>query len=110
MKTEELVMKFWKSWQSPADWQEMRSCLSDNYNFDAGMFQAHSAEQSVGIAQKGNAWKDVELLDIICQDDKAAIIYQGTDTQSGTRYRVSEFLKIQDGKIQCGYGNVAILP
>ena len=79
MDTEDLVMKFWKSWQSPANWEEMRSYMADDYNFDAGMFHAHSADQSVMIAQGGNAWKDIELLDIICAGDKAAIIYQGTD-------------------------------
>jgi len=109
MDTEELVMKFWKSWQSPADWEEMRSYMTDEYDFDAGMFHAHNADQSILIAQSGNPWKDIVLLDMICQPNKAAIIYQGTDAETGTRYRVSEFLKIKDGKIQGGYGNVAVL-
>lgn len=110
MNNEELVLKFWNSWQTPANWEEMRGYLSNDYTFDAGMFYANSPEESVTIAQAGNPWKDVELLDIVCNDNKAALIYQGTDYQTGIRYRVSEFLTIKYGKIHTGYGTIAILP
>jgi len=110
MTNKDLVLKFWNSWQQPADWEEMRSCLADNYQFDAGMFHCKNAEEAVGIAQMGNPWKEVKLLDIVCTEDQAAIIYQGTDTVSGAKFRVSEFLKIAQGKIVGGYGNVAQLP
>ena len=110
MSTQELVLKFWNSWQHPADWQEMRSCLADNYQFDAGVFKCSSADQAVSIAQQGNPWQEVKLLDLICTQDQAALIYQGTDTVSGAKFRVSEFLKIAEGKITQGYGNVTQLP
>ena len=110
MSSQELVLKFWNSWQHPADWNEMRSYLADDYKFDAGIFQCDNADQAVAIAQMGNPWREVKLLEVISQDDQVAIIYQGTDTVSGAQYRVSEFLKVANGKITGGFGNVAQLP
>ncbi len=110
MNTEELILKFWNSWQQPADWNEMRSCLADDYQFDAGMFKCSNGDEAVAIAQMGNPWKEVELLDMICKEDHAAIIYQGIDINSGAQFRVSEFLKIKDRKITGGFGVVTQLP
>ena len=110
MNPQELVLKFWNSWQHPADWDEMRSCLADEYKFDAGIFQCEHADQAVAIAQMGNPWKEVKLLDLVSSNDQVVIVYQGTDTVSGIQFRVSEFLKVANGKIIGGFGNVAPTP
>ena len=46
METKELILKFWRSWQTPADWDEMRSYMADDFKFDAGVFAAGSADIS----------------------------------------------------------------
>jgi hypothetical protein len=51
----------------------------------------------------------VELLELICDGNKAALIYQGTDTSSDQVFRVSEFITLENHKIQQVTGSITML-
>ena len=100
-ETKKLVMKYFNSWQEPSDFNEMRECLSENFILDAGIFVFRNADDFVKISeQNGTPWKDIELLDSIFHDDKAAIIYEGTEKKSEKKFRISEFITVAEDKIE----------
>ncbi len=95
--TEELVMTYWRSWQGgDPDWATMRACMADEIDTEAGVVPA---DQIVAMARGGNPWRDVELLDAIYADDRAALLYRGVDTVSDETMNVAEFLSVADGRI-----------
>ena len=109
METKQLVLKYWNSWQGDPDWESFRECLDENCKVNMGVFEANNAEMLLTITKSGNPWKDVEMLELICDENKAALIYQGTDTTSGQKFRVSEFITLDNHKIQQVIGSIAML-
>ena len=109
-ETKILVMKYFNSWQEPSDFKEMRECLSENFYLDAGIFNFSSADDFVKISEEnGSPWKDVKLLESIFYENKAAIIYEGAEKKSDSIFRVSEFIEVNDGKIQKILSNITPL-
>ncbi len=100
MDLESLVMKYFNSWQSPTDFEEMADCLTPTMTIDAGIFHFDNREAFVNFCtQNPTPWKEVTLLSSIYSDGKAAIMYEGVNTANNQRMRVSEHLEITDGKI-----------
>lgn len=99
MNSEEIVMKYWTSWQSHSDWSTMRSLMTDDFKFDAGFFKTESAEQIIDIMKKGHPWKDIVMLAQNIQKDKAFLIYEGMDSVTSKKYRVAEYLILRDKKV-----------
>ena len=94
-ETKDLVLTYWRSWQT-SDWEGLRDCLADT--FDMGGMPM-DADEFTAMCESGTPWKDVELLSSVFDGDLGAIIYEGTDSKSGNRMRVSEHAKVVDGKI-----------
>ena len=91
----ELIMKYWHSWQKP-DWQELRGCLAPKVDF--GGIEMES-DAFVEMCKQGNPWEKVDMLSACFSDDGGAILYEGTDTITGQRIRVGEFISVKDDRI-----------
>ena len=91
----DLIMKYWYSWQKP-DWPEMRSCLAPTVLFGGTELDSDAFVEMCG---QGNPWKDVIMLSDFFTEKGGAILYEGTDTVTGQRIRVGEFITVRDNKI-----------
>lgn len=94
--TRELVLRYFGTWPR-GDWEGMRACMADTIDFNG---QSHNADAFVAMCAKGARWERVELLDSIFADGKAALLYEGIDTGTGSRMRVGEFIRVADGKVR----------
>ncbi|MDH3683582.1 MAG: nuclear transport factor 2 family protein [Acidimicrobiia bacterium] len=96
--TEAVVMRYWNSWHEGGepDWATMRSCLADDLDMDAGPM---SADAFVEMCQQGAPWTGVTMIDSLFADDRAALIYEGTNTANGKLVRVGEIITVVDGKV-----------
>ena len=99
-KSEELILRYFHSWQEPADYDEFRSCISDNLIFDSNMAKIEGGDVLTEFVRSNESpWEDVKLLGSLFLDSKAALFYEGTAKISGVKTRVAEYLEISDGKI-----------
>lgn len=111
MNTEEIILAYWKSWQGHDNWERTRSYMCDDVHFDAGAFQTQTADQLIALMKRGNPWKDIQLLDTVMgEENKGALIYEGTDSVSGTRMRIAEIITVCDEKIARCITTIAALP
>ncbi len=100
MTTEELVLKYWRSWQTPADFDEMEACLAPDVKMDLGMAQARSATEFRQIVESQPVpWNEVELKDSYFTDDAGIIIYEGVHSKTGHRTRVAELCRVANNQI-----------
>ena len=100
MSAKDLILKYWKSWQQPSDFDEMQSCLADDITLDFAGQKIEGAEAFRQIVEaSADPWKDVELIDATFSDDGGAIIYEGTSEAQGHRIRVAEIIHVKDGRI-----------
>ena len=109
MTTKELILKYWKSWQSPPNWEETRQLMTDDFQFDAGVFSTNSADELITMMKNGNPWVEIVLLDAIFEQEKGALIYEGVDSITKNKFRVSEIITIRDGKILSCIANITQL-
>lgn len=109
METVELIMVYWRSWQSHSNWETTRKLMADDFKLDAGIFKTENADQLIEMMKMGNPWKDIELLDFIVEGNKGAIIYEGTDSVTEARIRVSEIVTIKDNKVASAITNITQL-
>ncbi len=110
MSTEEIILGYWKSWQDHENWEETRSYMKDDFQFDAGLFKASSADELVAMMKMGNPWKDIVLLDKAISENKGALIYEGVDTVTNAKIRIAEVITVKDGKVASGIANITQLP
>lgn len=110
MTTKDIIMNYWKSWHSHDNWKETRSYMADDFEFNSSELKTTSADELIKIMKKGNAWKDISLLDSVIEDNKAALLYEGTDSVTGTKYRISEILTVEDGKVSYCTSTTAEVP
>ena len=96
METRAVVEAYFESWSSLC-WDRMRECLADRIEFNG---TEHDADAFTKGCANGVAWKEVTLIETVICGDKAALLYDGVDTASGTKMRVGEFLTLDDGKIR----------
>ncbi|MEO9870456.1 hypothetical protein [Ekhidna sp.] len=100
MNTQELVLKYFNSWQEPADFDETAACLHDQVAVDLGFFKSNHKAEFIGMmSMNPSPWKDMDLLFSKYIGDFACIIYEGIDTQNNAKMRVSECLEVQDNLI-----------
>ncbi len=111
MTSEELILAYWKSWQTPTDFDEMESYLADDVRFDGGVGQltGKAALRQV-IEQNPEPWSDVRMIDAEFWDGGGVIVYEGTGIESGARNRIAEVLRIDGGAIAQVTANFAVLP
>ncbi len=98
--TKELILKYWRSWQQPSDFDEMRACLADDAKIDGGMFSLDSADAFRTMVEANNSpWRDVKMLDSVFTENTGAIFYEGIEVKTNIRMRVAEHCVVKDGKI-----------
>ena len=108
MTGKELVLKYFHSWQEPADFEELASCLADGFRIDAGFFAFADRDSFIAFLRSNPApWKEVTLLASIFSEDKSAILYEGINTENDKRMRVSEIIRIKDSTITEVYTVIA---
>ena len=85
------------------DFKHLRSVLADHGKFGhAGL----SADAFVESIKKGPAWHNVQLIKSVYSGNGAAILYEGTNANSGQRMQASEFLDVSGGKIESVRGAI----
>lgn len=100
MTTEELTLKYFHSWQVPTDLDELASCLSTDFRIDAGFFAFQDRERFIQFLEVNSTpWKDVTLLHSFYGEDYAAILYEGVNTTTLQKFRVSEHILLRAGLI-----------
>lgn len=97
--TEDLVLRYWGSWHEgdAPDWDTFRDCLADTVDLEHGPVPADDFVAMV--AAGGDPWTGVTMIESVFTDDKAALMYEGTNTATGEVIRVSEVLTVADGRI-----------
>ncbi len=94
------IMKYWRSWQTPTDFDETRSCLTDDVVFDGGAVRFDNADAVIAMMSSNPVpWADVELVSELYNDDGGAVVYEGTVSTTGVRIRVAEQMTLRDGLI-----------
>lgn len=96
--TEEIVMRYWNSWRNEGepDWASMRSTLADELDMEPGPM---SADAFVEMCRQGSPWTGVTMVDSLFADDRAALLYEGTNTANGKLVRIGEIVTVVDGKV-----------
>ena len=105
MDTKTLVETYFDSWPD-GRWEQMRDCLAERIEFNG---VEHDADTFTEGCSSGVAWKDVELIELVVSGDKAALLYDGVDTATGTRMRVGEFLTVESGKINSIRASIMVI-
>jgi ketosteroid isomerase-like protein len=105
MKSRSLVEAYFDSWPNQR-WDRMRECLADRIEFNG---TEHDADAFTEGCANGVAWRDVTLIESVVCEHKAALLYDGVDTASGTKMRVGEFLTIDAGKIRAIRAAIMVL-
>lgn len=96
----DLILRYWKSWQTPTDFDETRSCLADDCKFDGGAIQMDGGDAVIAMMSANPIpWTDVELVSETYGNEGGAIMYEGTVSTTGLRLRVAELITTADGKI-----------
>ena len=101
MNTEQLVLKYFQSWQEPANFEEMKESLASNMKINSGFFafQDRSTFMSF-IQQNSTPWNNITLISSFFSENFAAILYEGVNAETNQKMRVSEHLTISKGKIK----------
>lgn len=73
--------------------------MADDFQFDAGSFKTQSADELIEMMKKGNPWKNIELVHSVFHDNSGSLFYEGTDSVSGERFRIAEFLVTRQRKV-----------
>ncbi|NAS29910.1 hypothetical protein GTQ40_02900 [Flavobacteriaceae bacterium R38] len=100
MNNQSLVLRYFQSWQEPVDFEKMYDCLYIHVKIDAGIFQFNNRDDFMQfITTNSVPWKDVVLISSIYNDTQAAILYEGINTATNQKMRVSEHIKVENNKI-----------
>ena len=99
-KLKVLVLRYFHSWQEPADYKEFRSCISDDLIFDSNLTKIKGGDVLTEFVRNNESpWEDAKLLGSLFLDSKAALFYEGTAKNNGIKTRVAEYIEISAGKI-----------
>ncbi len=99
-RTRDIVLKYWRSWQDPADFTAFRSCLSDEVVFDSGTHTLSGADAlNSAVETTESPWKSVKMLAAMFGAEEASILYEGVDKRSGIKTRVAEHLTLRGDRI-----------
>lgn len=101
MNTEQLVLKYFQSWKEKGSLDEMNECLSSDLKINSGFFEFESSASFIGFLDEHfTPWKDISLISSFFSEGFAAILYEGVNSETNQKMRVSEHLTISDGKIK----------
>lgn len=96
METKKIVDQYLRAWQK-GDAETLASLISEKGTFGSSRL---SSKGLVSEILKSPVWRDVRMINSVYDEDgNAAILYEGTDTQTGQRVRSSEFITVDNGKI-----------
>ncbi|MCB0761820.1 MAG: hypothetical protein KDC12_09890 [Flavobacteriales bacterium] len=111
MNSKQIALDYWNAWQKPNNWSEVRSMMADDFTFDSGALQTDTADEIVKLMKKGNPWEDVQLRECVAEGGKVAICYEGTDSMTKTRFRISEMITVDPdrGKVISAWVNMSDL-
>ena len=99
-QSRQLVLRYFNSWQQPANFDEMRSYLADNLIFDAGFHHLEGGDAFAEFCKNaGSPWEDVDLLATIFKDNEATLFYEGVNVETRVKTRVAEHITVKQGKI-----------
>lgn len=93
----ELVLKYFSAWQKQ-DHHEVRGFLGPSFEFDSGMQHFLDADEYSDFCRKLPPWSKITLLDSLFTENQAALLYEGV-SQFGARFRIAEFIRVDEGKI-----------
>jgi hypothetical protein len=93
----DLALSYFQAWQTK-EWDKMRACLSKDFKVDAGQIHFHSLDAFIEFCKNGPGWSNIQLLDALFLENKAALLYEGL-TPTGEKIRVGEFLEVAENKI-----------
>ena len=88
------------------NFKQMRSLLADRGKYGAAKL---SADAFIETVRKAASWKDITVIKAIYSDSDAALLYEGTNTQTGQRMQATEFFEIKNGQIQNVRGSILVL-
>lgn len=97
LTTKTIVISYFYTWQNK-DWDKMSELLSKDFAADGGQLQFQNREHFIEFCKNGPSWKNVELIDSLFLENRAALLYQGI-TPASEKIRVAEFLQLCDQKI-----------
>ncbi|MDX0133445.1 nuclear transport factor 2-like protein [Sinorhizobium meliloti] len=96
MNAKKVVENYLQAWQQ-GDAKKLRSLIADKGIFGSSQL---SADGLVDDMMRRPAWRDVRIVsEIYDKAGNAAILYEGTDVQTGQRVRSSEFIWVDNGLI-----------
>lgn len=96
MDAKEIVEKYLTAWQK-GDKETLLSLFSEKGEFGV---KGESSREAVSNILEYPAWKDVRVISNVADEDgNAAILYEGTDPETGRTLRASDFLTVRDGQI-----------
>lgn len=100
MKNKKTTLKYFNSWQEPADFDELSSCLAEDFRIDAGFFAFNGKKEFIEFLKSNpTPWKEVKLLSSIFSENASAILYEGINTANNKKMLVSEHIQFTDKKI-----------
>ncbi len=96
---ESLVTRYLHAWYSQ-DFEVMRRCLADDVRFDMGIGPSFDdADDLVEFCRAAPTFRDLTLLELLTQDDRVALVFDGIRADTGTRSRSALFVRVEEGKI-----------
>ncbi|MDX1691432.1 MAG: nuclear transport factor 2 family protein [Acidimicrobiia bacterium] len=98
MTTDDLITRYWRSWQDQ-DWTVMRECLADSVRITDGRSQFTDPDDFVTMAGRGPEWGEIRMLRTEFGDDGGAILYEGENRSDGLLVRTAEFYRVEEGRI-----------
>lgn len=101
MNSKEITLKYFNSWQEPADFEELSSYLAEEFSIDAGIFTFNSKKEFVQFLKSNpTPWKEVKLLSSVFSEKNTSILYEGVNTANNKKMRVAEHIQFTaDGVI-----------
>lgn len=96
-KTQELVMKYYYSWQA-RDLDAMAQCLDQHVTFDAGILKFNDLKGLLEFTRLSPKWTKVTLRHAIYNVNEAALFYDAVN-EDDAMMRVGEYIHIVGNKI-----------
>lgn len=101
----ETVLNYFEAYKK-GDFKTFRSLLDDKGRFGHGELSADAYVESV---RKVPQWREVSLVSSVFAGDSGAIMYDGTDSQTGQKMQATEFLEVRGGRISSVRGSMVAL-
>jgi hypothetical protein len=95
--TDELLENFFEWWTKPGNVRRP-TFLSDDFTFDLG-YGGMANDDLVWWVQQKPPWRDLRVVARIVHEDKAALVFEGTDSATSLRHRVAWFVEVSGDKI-----------